>query len=281
MEDFWKLYHSDKWLDFILPLSIYTFMTITVALFLLIMFIRSEKIIRRKNYVRHSLLIEAIFMSVIFSERTYASIKEDTEYSVYLRRRNFRKQMMKSIINLHQNYEGSPALVLENFYYESGLLRDSFGKLKSNKPEIVCRGMRELAEMKINKAFLALAKLARSKNREVKITAITACARLNPNRGILLLTQHKDPIDRWEQLNIINGFKRNYAEENEEAELLLVSGNTTVVSLGLKIIHTLELARKVPYVASLIENAPDDAIKQEAEQLLHFLTTKTSSDDWY
>jgi hypothetical protein len=252
------------------------------VLFALIIIIRSAKIERRKRYAQYIDIIDTIFMSVIFSGRTYASIISDSQYTHYLNRKAFKKQMMKSIINLHQNYDGSPARTLEAFYYESGLMKASFCKLKNRKLEVVCSGIQELAEMKVTKVFRSLVKLSQSRNKEIKISAIKACTKLNGNKGIVHLAYHKDPIDMWEQVNIISAFKRNYAEEDEEVEVLLTSGNTTVISLGLKIIHTLELARKVPYIADLIENAPNEQIKLEAQDLMHFLTTKTKKgDEWF
>lgn len=280
MESFWQSYKSGIWVDPFLCWSIVIFISIAAFLFVLIIIIRSEKIERRKRHGHYAPVIDNLFMSVIFSGRSYASLKADAEYTEYFIRKNFRKQMMKSLINLHQNYNGTPARTLEAFYYESGLMKASLCKLKSKKMPVVCNGIHELAEMKVTKVFPALVKLSQSHNKEIKITAIKACAKLNGNKGIVHLIYHKDPIDMWEQLNIISAFKRNYAEEDEEVELLLTSGNTTVVSLGLKIIHTLELARKVPYIADLIENAPNEQIKLEASDLMHFLTTKKQGDDW-
>lgn len=281
MESFWQSYKSGIWVTPFLYWSIVLFVTTALLLFMLIMIIRSEKIERRKRYGRYDPVIDKLFMNVVFGERSYASIKTDAEYAGFINLKNFRKQMMKSIINLHQNYDGQSARILENFYFQSGLIRTSFSKLKSRKLQEVCSGIQELAEMNITKAFPMLVKLSRSDNKVIKITAIKACAKLNGNKGIVHLTYHKDPIDMWEQINIIGSFKRNYAEENEEVEILLTSGNTTVISLGLKIIHTLELARKVPYVADLIENAPNEQIRLEAQELMHFLTTKIrKGDDW-
>lgn len=281
MENLWESYKSGVWLEPFLLFSIALFIGIAGMLFLFIMVIRSEKIERRKNYAKYNAIIETMFMSFVFGERTYASIKADSEYADSLKIKNFRRQMMKSILNLHQNYGGASARVLETFYYESGLMRTSLCKLRSKKWQVVCMGIQELAEMRVTKAFSRLAKLTNSKNKEVKIAAIKACTALDVNKGIVQLTYHKDPIDMWEQVNIINSFKRNYAEENEEVERLLTSGNTTVISLGLKIIHTLELARKIPFVADLVVNAPNDHIKLEAQNLLHFLTTQTkNNNDW-
>lgn len=275
MESIWEYYRSGIWVEPFLDISIAIFLVVAALLFIFTIAIRSEKIERRKRHDQYSSVIEKIFMMVIFENRNYHSFKTDPEYSAYLSIKNFRRQMIKSIINLHQNYDGTYAKKLETFYFESGLIKTSFLKLKSQKWQVVCSGMQELAEMNITKAFPALVKISKTKNKEVKIIALKACAKLNGNKGIIHLTDHKDPIDMWTQVNIISAFKRNYIEDNEDTEKLLTSQNTTVISLGLKIIHTLELASKVPHIIHLIEHAPNDAIKLEAQDVLRFLITKT------
>ncbi|RDI11115.1 HEAT repeat domain-containing protein [Flavobacterium sp. AG291] len=279
MEHIWNSYKSGIWLDTILLWLILLFVGVAGMLFLFIIVIRSEKITRRKNYYNYNTVIETIFMQVVFAGRSYASVANDQEYSKYFKIKHFRKQLMKSLINMHQNYDGTSAKILESFYFESGLMETSLAKLKNRKTHIVCSGIQELAEMKITKAFPLLVKLSQSRSKEIKIAAIKACTKLNGNKGIVHLVYHKDPIDMWEQVNIVSAFKRNYVEDNDEIELLLTSGNTTVISLGLKIIHTLELARKLPYVVDLAENAPNEHIKLEAQELLLFLTTKNQGDD--
>jgi len=275
MESIWEFYKSGIWVEPFLHISIVIFLTVAAMLFLFTIAIRSEKIERRKRHAGYEAVIEKIFMQVVFEDRNYTFFTSNQEYSVYLSIKNFRKQMLKSIINLHQNYDGIYAKKLENFYFESGLIKTSLSKIKSQKWQVVCSGIQELAEMNITKAFPALVKISKTKNKEVKIIALKACAKLNGNKGIIHLADHKDPIDLWTQVNIIGAFKRNYVEDNEDTEKLLASQNATVVSLGLKIIQTLELASKVPYVTHLIEHAPNEAIKLEAQNVLRFLITKT------
>ena len=277
MENLWDLYKSGVWVEPFLVYSIAIFMAVGAMLFMFIIVIRSEKIERRKRHNLYEPIIENIFMSVVFEGRSYVAIKEDPQYEKFICLKTFSKQMLKSLRNLHQNYEGIYAKKLEDFYFESGLIKTSFAKLKSKNWQVVCTGIQELSEMKVSKAFPALVKLSHTRNKEVKITAIKACAKLNAGKGLVHLADHKDPIDMWEQVNIVSAFKRNYVEDDDAIELLLASGNTTVVSLGLKIIHTLELARKAPFVLSLIENSPNDMIRLEAQDVLHFLNTQTKN----
>lgn len=275
MENLWESYKSGAWVEPFLIYSITIFAAVGFMLFMFIIVIRSEKIDRRKMYVEYEKVIEKMFMSVVFEDLSYKAIKDDSYYNAALTDRHFRKQMLKMLINLHHNYEGTYAKKLEAFYFESGLMAVSFKKLKSKKWQIVCSGAQELAEMRVTKALPMLVKISKSRNKIVKIIAIKACAALNGQNGILHLKDHKDPIDLWTQVNIIDAFKRNYVEDNEDIELLLTSQNSSIVSLGLKIIYTLELANRAPYVKELAENAPNGAIRLEAQDVLHFLNTQT------
>lgn len=275
MENLWESYKSGAWVEPFLLYSITIFAAVGFMLFMFIIVIRSEKIDRRKMYIEYEKVIEKMFMSVVFEDLSYKAIKEDSYYNAALSDRNFRRQMLKMLINLHHNYEGTYAKKLEVFYFESGLMAVSFKKLKSKKWQVVCSGAQELAEMRVTKALPMLVKISKSRNKIVKIIAIKACAALNGQNGILHLKDHKDPIDLWTQVNIIDAFKRNYVEDNEDVELLLTSQNSSIVSLGLKIIYTLELANRAPYVKELAEHAPNDAIRLEAQDVLHFLNTQT------
>lgn len=277
MEQLWQSYNLGSWVDPFLLISVAIFIVIATSLFFLIIIRRSERIERRKRYNEYEVIIEKIFMSVIFLDRNYAAIKQDTEFTEIVKMKNFRKQMLKAIISLHQNYEGRYAQKLEVFYFESGLIKMSLASLKSKKWEVVCNGVQEIAEMKVTKAFPAIVKLSKTKNRILKITAIKACTKLNGNKGITHLKDHKDPIDLWTQVNIIAAFKRKYTEDNEDIEVLLTSGNSSVISLGLKIIQTLELARKLPFVTQLIEQTSNEIIRLEAQGVLYSLTEKNIS----
>ena len=275
MTDLWELYKSDAWIEPFLIYSIIAFVSFAGILFLSTILLRSDKIERRKRYVTYSAIIDKILISLIFEGLTYADIKGNAEYSDYITKKSFRRQMLKALINLHKNYEGMYAKKLEDFYFESGLITISRQKLKSREWQIVCAGMQELAEMKVTEVFPELIKFSKKHHKTIKITALKACTSLDENKAILHLKDHKDLIDVWTQVNIISAFKRNYAvDENKTVELLLDSKNTTVISLGLKVIKSLELASKLPFVLQLIEHSPNDAIRLEAQDVVLSLNNK-------
>ncbi|QSW89299.1 MULTISPECIES: hypothetical protein [Flavobacterium] len=272
MAEIWELYKNSHWVVPFLTFSIYLFVLASFTLYLIIVWSRSRNIRRERLRKEYNIEIERLLSSVIFEDRTYSDFKEDKNFLVLFDTTFYREVVIESIINLHKNYEGVFAQKLEQFYKESGLIKDSFRKLKSLKWEVKCKGITELAEFNIIEAFDKIIIFAKARNKTLKITAINACIKLAGIKGIVHLTQHRDPIDDWTQVNIINAFKKHDIGDISGVELLLESQNTTVIALGLKLIKELKLTQKVPFVAQLAAQTPNLTIKYEAQNVLQTLT---------
>lgn len=272
MTNFWDLYKDGKWEIPFLTFSIYLFVAASFVLYLIIVASRNRKIKREKLSKEYSVVIDKIMSSVIFEDTLFSSIKEDKNFLVLFNTGIFRSVITESLINLHKNYEGIYAHKLEQFYKDSGLVKDSYRKLKSLKWEVKCKGITELAEFNINEAFDQIIAYSRARKKTLKIVAINACIKLEGTQSIVYLVEHRDPIDDWMQLNIINAFKKHDIGDTEGVELLLESQNTTVVNLGLKLIVELKLTQKMPYVAQLAEQTSNAVLKYKAQSILQTLT---------
>lgn len=272
MEKLWELYRNGDWVVPFLIFSIGFFITASVFLYLLIIESRSKNIRRERLRTEYNNSIDKIMSSVIFEGVSFASIKEDKNFMVLFDTVFFRSVIMESVLNLHKNYDGVYAEKLEQFYKDSGLIGDSFKKLKSLKWEIKCKGITELAEFNITTAFDRILTFSKARKKTLKITALNACIKLAGTRGIIHLAEHSDPIDDWTQLNIISAFKKHDIGDTKGVELLLESKNTTVIALGLKLIKELKLTQKIPFVSQLAAQAPNTLIKYEAESIIQALT---------
>ncbi|SFD46892.1 hypothetical protein [Flavobacterium phragmitis] len=272
MEEIWEIYKGGKWVVSFLTFSIYFFVAASFTLYLYIVASRNKKINRERLRIEYNTEIEKLLASVIFENVSFAAIKENKNFLVLFDTSFFREVLTESLINLHKNYEGIYAEKLEQFYKESGLIKDSFKKLKSLKWEVKCKGITELAEFNIKEAFDKIILYSKGRNKTLKITAINACIKLGGTRGIVHLVEHPDPIDDWTQLNIIGAFKKHDIGDTKGIELLLESQNTTVVTLGLKLIKELKLTQKLPYVVQLATKATNTTIKYEAQSILQALT---------
>lgn len=273
----WELYNSGQWVIVFLIVSICLFIVASIILYLLIIESRSKKIRREKLKIEYSLHIEKLTASVVFEDTPFSAIEEDKNLKMLLNTVFFRKVLMESIINLHKNYEGAYTKKLEQFYKDSGLINDSFKKLRSLKWEVKCKGITELAEFNITEAVDQIITMpSRSRKKTLKITAVNACIKLAGTKSIEKLTEYRYPIDDWTQINIINAFKKHDLGDTKGIELLLGSQNTTVVSLGLKLIKELKLTQKTPYVTQLADNAPNIIIQYEAQSVLLALNSLTA-----
>ena len=272
MTEIWELYKQGQWEVPFLTFSIYLFVAASLILYLVIVASRNGKIKRERLRKEYSTIIDKIMSAVIFEDVPFAEVKKDKNFLVLFDTSFFREVLTESLINLHKNYEGVYAQKLEHFYKDSGLIKDSFKKLKSLKWEVKCKGITELAEFNINEAFDQIIVYSKARKKTLKIVALNAAIKLEGAESIKYLVEHSDPIDDWMQLNIIGAFKKHDIGDTEGIEHLLESQNMTVVTLGLKLIKELKLSQKVPYVAQLAAQTTNTIIKYEAQSILQTLT---------
>lgn len=278
MEGIWQFYQNKNWVTQFLITAICVFALIAVGLFLTILITRRLKLRRQSLEKRFLPIIEHILNKNLFES---AFFSEFSSYEKLFRNTVFRNLMIDSILNLHQNYEGTYAENLEVFYKDSGLVNDSYEKINSEHWQIKCKGINELAEMNIQEAFEALVGLSRSTNKTLTIVAINACIKLNSTNGIKQLAKHPHQIDFWTQLNILDALKQGKITQIHGIEILLRSKNKTVVSLGLKAISSLNLTEKTPFIDKLIENSKDLNLLVEAKETLNALYLQNNSNQIY
>ncbi|WP_433830117.1 hypothetical protein [Flavobacterium anhuiense] len=272
MTEIWDLYKNGRWEVPFLTFSIYFFVAASLILYLVIVASRNSKIKKERLTKEYSVTIDKILSAVIFENVPFSKIKEDKNFLVLFDTSFFRAVLTNSLINLHKNYEGVYAEKLEQFYKDSGLIKDSFKKLKSLRWEVKCKGITELAEFNIKEAFDLIVAFSKARKKTLKIVAINACIKLEGTQSIHYLVEHPDPIDDWMQLNIIGAFKKHDIGDTIGIEHLLESQNTTVITLGLKLIKELKLSQKVPHVAQLAAQTTNTVIKYEAQSILQTLT---------
>ena len=268
MNEVWEVYEKKLWVEPLLIFAILLFVTFSLVLFVLLLISRNSKNKKQILSAEYDDIIENILIAILFSGMEWEAVQKDPQFKKLHKNLLFRDRMMSQVINLHKNYEGDYAKKLEQFYFASELISDSFVKIKSRKWEVNCKGINELAEMNVTKLFNVLVKVSRTNNRILQITALNACVRLNGTNGLAHLLNHPHPIDEWTQLNIIAALKPGDIENTAGIELLLGSQNNTVVSLGLKIIQTLFLSQHIPVIAQLVSNATNEKVRAEAKSVI-------------
>lgn len=278
MEELWQYYYDKEWVPQFLLYAIYFFVIVSLGLFSTIVVTRKLKLRNQRLERRFTPIIESVLSKNLFESAFFS------EFSVYeklFKNTVFRNLLMESILNLHQNYDGTYAENLEIFYQDSGLINDSYQKLNSEEWQVKCKGIKELAEMNVQEAFEALVGMSKSSNKILTIVAINACIKLNGTNGIRHLSRHKHNFDFWTQLNILDALKQGNLTQIQGLEYLLASKNKSVVSLGLKAISSLNLSEKAQYIQLLIEDTSDAEILVEAKDVLDRLLIQNNHDHKY
>lgn len=278
MEELWQYYYNKEWVPLFLLYAIYFFVIVSLGLFSTIVVTRRLKLRNQRLERRFTPIIESILSKNLFES---AFFSEFSAYEKHFKNTVFRNLLMESILNLHQNYDGTYAENLEIFYQDSGLINDSYQKLNSEEWQLKCKGIKELAEMNVQEAFEALVGMSKSSNKILTIVAINACIKLNGTNGIRHLSRHKHNFDFWTQLNILDALKQGNLTQIQGLEYLLASKNKSVVSLGLKAISSLNLSEKSQYVQLLIEQTSDTEILVEAKDVLNRLLVQNNHNHKY
>ncbi|HSJ68574.1 MAG TPA: HEAT repeat domain-containing protein [Anditalea sp.] len=276
MEYILNMYQRKNWLEPFLIYSIYILLLVTVILFITLLVVRYNKIKKDKLKIKHDILIEEMLLNILFSTGNFSKYLNDLRYAPLFKNKFFREQLMASVINLHINYEGLYAKRLEAFYHESHLITDSFRKLKDSRWEINCQAIEELSEMNVTTVFEHLVDSSKSPNITLKIAAIKGCIKLNGTKGLTHLVRHKDPLDQWTQLTIIHALKQGDIEHTEGIDLLLFSKNSSVVSLGLKIIQTLQLSQYSVDILRMMNQTENKVLKHEAHSVISKIKINTT-----
>lgn len=276
MDNILNMYQHKNWLEPFLIYFIYILLLVTVILFITLLVVRYNKIKKDKLKIKHDILIEEMLLNILFSTGNFSKYLNDLRYAPLFKNKFFREQLMASVINLHINYEGLYAKRLEAFYHESHLITDSFRKLKDSRWEINCQAIEELSEMNVTTVFEHLVDSSKSPNITLKIAAIKGCIKLNGTKGLTHLVRHKDPLDQWTQLTIIHALKQGDIEHTEGIDLLLFSKNSSVVSLGLKIIQTLQLSQYSVDILRMMNQTENKVLKHEAHSVISKIKINTT-----
>ncbi|SOE20235.1 hypothetical protein SAMN06298216_0730 [Spirosomataceae bacterium TFI 002] len=278
MEETLQIYSNTEWIRLFLLCAIYLFVFTSIAMFSFILIARRVKLKKKELDRKFNPVIELILSQNLFESFYYS---EFYIYKSYFRNKVFRNQMTESLLNLHENYNGTFAKKLEGFYADSGLIKDSFEKLKSKEWQIKCKGIKELAEMKVTRAFDSFVKLSNSENKTLKNVALSACLEIDINKGMNHLIHYKYNLDLWTQVNILDAIRQTNQTELEGIECLLLSKNTSVVSLGLKAISTLGLSEKASFVLELIDQTNCTKTLIEAKEVVSklILTNKDNFEN--
>jgi hypothetical protein len=216
-------------------------------------------------------LTQNFITDLLFSD--YESVSKIPDYN-YLFKNKARKQILiAEIIKLHDSLQGEEAQKLEEFYNESGLIKQSYSKVLSTNKDLVLSGLGELVEMKSEGYLETLETLLKSTfDEELKKYLITAILKLDPKRGLDLILNADHFLSDWFQLIVLKELDELGFTDFPEPELWKEK-NESIALFGQRLYSYKEPLEKSQFA----EFEPLDIIEVAREEIPQPAIIKASS----
>lgn len=209
------------------------FFSLSLLFLILLLISRLRKIGNQKKTAFYKQLADNVVFSVLFADKSYADLLLDAEYVENSKNEFFRLLLLDSLITLHRAYSGTYSQKIELFYTESGLIQETYKKLKSRKWSVKCEAIIELAEMNIVDSHPLIQKYVVAKNLTLRQEAIVALVKLRGLGGLSFLANYDEMLSDWMQLNLMAVIKNNFpATEEPFYNKFLLSSNNSVALFG-------------------------------------------------
>jgi hypothetical protein len=196
-------------------MAIVLFFLLTFIFLILLTASRIKKIRRLKKQAGYDILAGNFMLSIIFENTSYAVLSLEKEYAWAIHDTFFRQCLLETIIKLHKSYTGEFAKKLEQCYFDSSLIDETYKKLKHGKWPVKCEAVRELAEMNIVSSYSLITQYVGAKNLTLRQEVIIAIIKLIGLKGLSFLNDYKELLTDWIQLNLIAIIKNNFPTTNE------------------------------------------------------------------
>ncbi len=233
-------------------------------------YLRLRKKRRKTLSQRYAQHIEKMLFSIAFDQATMTDLRKDKDFNRRWNKKVYRGQFLEELIKLHRLYGGDIALKLQEFYRISGLLKLSYNKIRNRKWYLKCEGIQELSEMEIRKAAPVILEHTKSQNDTLKMVALIEVLHLQGLKGLSLLTDYKEPINDWIQLNLLESIKEAQTTEVPEFGFLLTSSNQSLVIFGLRLVSLFHQNQYLDQVKDL-QLSSSRPVKLQAQRTLEKL----------
>lgn len=235
---------------------------------------RSQKI---KDYqFKYQLLIyEAIIESQEIKTSEHVAVVADKFRNHGLKSKLSKQALIELMISLKKSFSGQFERQLNQLYRELGLHEISLRKVKKGKWSEKAQGIRELAAMNYQEAWLEIAKLHCSCNQVLAQEAQMASIKLAEGKPLYFLDNYSKPLSLWQQINFYQYLLKVDRSLLPSFQRWLTSTNESVVVFSLKMIGIFNQAEAAPAVAGLLKHSSFQ-VKLNAIQTL----TKLEAGDY-
>jgi HEAT repeat protein len=187
--------------------------------------------------------------------------------SIDLKERQSREVLLKNILVLHRDISGEPARRLKELYMELGLVNGSIEKLASKRWHIQAKGIAELTEMQVEKAFDQILLLTTHPNILVRSIAQLYVIRFRQDLPSTFLDPDTYPLTEWQQASILDMLLHIRKQQIPSFSRYLYSGNESIQRFAMKMIGFFHQLPAAPEVIQFMAH-PSPGIKKEAIRTL-------------
>lgn len=246
---------------------------IAILLFLSVIYLRRNMRLDRSQKIKdyqfkYQLLIyEAIIESQEISASESISMITDKFRNHGLKSQLSKQALIHLMINLKKSFSGQFERQIDLLYRELALYEVSLKKVKKGKWSRQAQGIRELAAMNYQEAWLEIAKLRHSRNKVLAQEAQMASIKLAEGKPLYFLDNYTKPISLWQQINFYHYLLKINKSSLPDFQRWLSSENESVVIFSLKMIRVFHQVEAAPAVASLLKHSSFQ-VKLQAIQTL-------------
>lgn len=252
---------------------IITFLLVTLALFVSIMFYRSVKIADIKYIDSLADIYDELFMTAAFAdgeELKQVIEKTRTANTKHLGQKRHARIITNKLVFLYNSFSGESRKNLLELYMHSGFVEYSEKKIHSRHWELKAQGIREVAEMKDSRVLGTLKKISKKRNRLLRENAQLSLLKINGFEGLGFLADMDTPMSDWHQINLIETLKEYRNTPLPDFSVWLSSNETTVVLFAIRLINYFKQIENSDQLFRLLGHA-DEKVKTETIRTLSVL----------
>lgn len=219
--------------EIFLTMVIILFFLLALLFLTLLVISRLKKLRRLKKQKTYDFLIGYFLFSIIFEDKLFEELSLEKEYSAIINDSFFKSRLLDAVIKLHKSYTGEVAKKIEEFYFDSSLINETYRKLEHGAWSVKCEAIRELAEMNVTSSYSLIANYVSASNLTLRQEAITAIIKLIGLKGLSFLNDYNELLTDWIQLNLISIIKHNFPSTDEPYyNSFIASENASVALFG-------------------------------------------------
>lgn len=181
-----------------------------------------------------------------------------------------RKIIISILLKLKAEISGEIADDIQKLYCQTGLVNYATSKLKSNRWEVIAKGIRELAQFEIKDALDGVMNHLDHPKKEVRKEIQMYLVKLFRFDGLEFLNILTNQLSEWDQIQLLEILQKFENQQIPDITKWLESPNNSVVSFSLKLAKIYNQYEAREYIISLLYHPVQEIRLDSINVLTHF-----------